>query len=52
MFKSNYFLTPIKSEPCAKNHGISYMGQGKVELLEIEYPKLALVIESVSMVSS
>ena len=25
-----------------KNHGISYMGTGKVELLEIEYPKLAL----------
>jgi glutathione-independent formaldehyde dehydrogenase len=41
MFKSNYFLTPIKSEPYVQNHGI-YMGTGKVELLEIEYPKLAL----------
>jgi glutathione-independent formaldehyde dehydrogenase len=25
-----------------KNHGVSYMGQGKVEVLEIDYPKLAL----------
>jgi hypothetical protein len=52
MFKSNYFLTPIKSEPYVQNHGISYMGTGKVELLEIEYPKLALGDRSVSMVLS
>lgn len=25
-----------------KNHGVSYMGTGKVEVLEIDYPKLAL----------
>jgi glutathione-independent formaldehyde dehydrogenase len=35
-----------------KNHGISYMGTGKVELLEIEYPKLALGDRSVSTVLS
>jgi hypothetical protein len=40
MFKSNYFNTNKIRTLCAKNHGISYMG--KVELLEIEYPKLAL----------
>jgi threonine dehydrogenase-like Zn-dependent dehydrogenase len=41
MFKSNYFLTPIKSEPYKKIMDLLY-GTGKVELLEIEYPKLAL----------
>jgi hypothetical protein len=40
MFKSNYFLIPQNQNHC-KNHGIP-MGTGKVELLEIEYPKLAL----------
>lgn len=25
-----------------KNHGVSYMGPGQVEVLEIDYPKLAL----------
>jgi hypothetical protein len=42
MFKSNYFLTPIKSEPYVQKSWNLYMGTGKVELLEIEYPKLAL----------
>jgi threonine dehydrogenase-like Zn-dependent dehydrogenase len=41
MFKSNY-LTPIKSEPYVQKSWNLYMGTGKVELLEIEYPKLAL----------
>jgi hypothetical protein len=40
MFKSNYFLTPIKSEPYVQKSW--YLLEGKVELLEIEYPKLAL----------
>jgi glutathione-independent formaldehyde dehydrogenase len=40
MFKSNYFLTPIKSEPYVQKSW--YLLGRKVELLEIEYPKLAL----------
>jgi hypothetical protein len=41
MFKSNYFLTPIKSEPYVQKSWY-LLWEGKVELLEIEYPKLAL----------
>jgi hypothetical protein len=40
MFKSNYFL--IKSEPYVQKSWNLLYGTGKVELLEIEYPKLAL----------
>jgi hypothetical protein len=37
MFKSNYFLTPIKSEPYVQKSWYLLWGQEEVELLEIEY---------------